>query len=83
MGEVDISNLKVSEVRSLVETEQELGVTKGRVQQLMRSGELDYGLRGSVKLVPEAEIQRRKKENPGPGNPNFGKGYSRWNDRDE
>ena len=78
MAEVDISSLKVGEVRSLKETEVELGVTKARVAQLMRSGDLDYGKRGNVKLVPVSEIERRKRENPGPGNPNFGPGYSRW-----
>ena len=83
MAEIDISELKVGEVRSLVEVEQALGVTKGRVQQLLRGGGLDYGMRGSIKLVPESEVRRRIEENPGPGNPNFGPGYSRWNDRDE
>lgn len=80
MGEVDISGLKVGEVRSLKETEEELGVSKGRVAQLIKSGDLDYGTRGNVKLVPESAIRRRKEENPGPGNPNFGPGYSRWKD---
>lgn len=78
MAEIDISRLRVGEVRSLEETRRELGVTRGRVAQLMKAGELDYGTRGNVKLVPVAEIERRKESNPGPGNPNFGPGYSRW-----
>lgn len=78
MGEVDISEMKVKDMRSLGEAYEELGLTKGRVAILMREGKLDYGMRGNVKLVPEEAIQRRLRENPGPGNPGFGTGeYAR------
>ena len=77
MTEIDISKLEVGEVRSLVEAVEELGVSKGRLAQYIRNDQIDYGMRGNVKLIPESEIERRRRENPGPGNPNFGKGYSR------
>lgn len=82
MGEIDISAIPVGELRTVTEAARELGVTKGRVTQYMGKGQLDYGWRGEqgdggVKLIPESEVQRRKRENPGPGNPNFGKKRNR------
>lgn len=77
MGRIDISEMRVKDVRSLAEVTEELGLTKGRVAMLIGEGKLDYGTRGKVKLVPEEAIRRRLEENPGPGNPNFGTGMYR------
>lgn len=74
--EIDISGIKAGELRSLKGAYEALGVSKGRLTQLMANDQIDYGTIDDVKLVPVAEIERRKKENRGPGNPNFGKGYN-------
>ena len=78
MGEIDISEMKVKELRTLKGAYEEIGITKGRLSQLIAKDRIDYGTIDGVKLIPKSEIERRKREPAKPGNPNFGPGYSRW-----
>ena len=65
---------------TLTEAASMLGVSKGRVSQLVKRGDISAEReRGSkALLIPVSEVERRMAENPGPGNPNFGPGYSRY-----
>lgn len=71
MAEIDISEMKVRDVHTLRGAYEELGITKGRMTQLIAAGKIDYGVLDDVKLVPASEVERRKRENPGSGNPNW------------
>lgn len=48
-----------------------LGVTTGRVHALIRAGQLDAVKFGRAYAVSAESVERRKKSNPGPGNPDF------------
>ncbi len=74
MGEIDISGIAAGELRSLKGARESLGISKGRLAQLIANGKIDYGTVDGMKLIPVSEIERRKRENPGPGNPNFKSG---------
>ena len=55
-----------------------LGVTKGRVTQLIKSGQLEAEKFGGTWAIKEESVIARKESNPKAGNPNFGRGYNRW-----
>ena len=71
MARIDISEMKVGDVRSLQEAADELGVQRATVSNHLRNGIMDYGKRGNVTLIPEDEVVRRKLTNPGSGNPSL------------
>ena len=52
-----------------------LGVTKGRVSQLIREGRLEAEKFGGTWAIKEESVIARKESNPKAGNPNFGKGF--------
>lgn len=59
-----------------------LGVSKGRISQLVKAGKLDAEIIGNSFIITEASVRRWQEENPGPGNPKFGPGYApRWEKR--
>ena len=62
---------------TLTEAASMLGVSKGRASQLVKRGDMRGVREGKALLIPVSEVERRMAENPGPGNPNFGPGYSR------
>ena len=63
---------------TLTEAASMLGISKGRASQLVKRGDIRGIKEGRALLVPLSEVERRRAENPGPGNPNFGPGYSRY-----
>lgn len=64
---------------SLTEAAAEIGISKGRLSTLIKQGTVRATKEGKGVLVPVSEVERRKRENPGPGNPMFGPGYHRLN----
>jgi len=50
-----------------------IGISKGRLSVLVKDGTVGAVREGGRVLVPVSEVERRKRENPGPGNPNFWK----------
>lgn len=68
---------------TLTDAARMLGVSKGRVSQLVKRGDIRGVREGKALLIPLSEVERRRAENPGPGNPNFGPGYSRYTQPDE
>ena len=54
---------------STMEAAAALGVNRQRVVALIKKGLLDYEKVGRSYLVTEESVERRKKENPGPGRP--------------
>lgn len=50
-----------------------LGISKGRASQLVKRGCMRGVHEGKALLIPLSEVERRRAENPGPGNPNFWK----------
>ena len=68
---------------SLTEAAAALGISKGRLSTLVKEGTVSAVKEGKGVLVPISEVERRKRENPGPGNPNFGPGYSRYRKADD
>ena len=54
---------------STVQAAEELGVNRQRVVALIKQGVLDAERVGRSYLVTEESVERRKKENPGPGRP--------------
>jgi len=50
-----------------------LGVTRCRVLQLHKAGLLEGEKMGNQYIFTRASVERRKRDNPGAGNPNFGK----------
>ena len=68
---------------TLTEAARMLGVSKGRASQLVKRGDMRGVKEGKALLVPLSEVERRRAENPGPGNPNFGPGYSRYSRPEE
>lgn len=69
MVRLDISELKVKDVRTVNEAAAELGVKPASAHNLIKQGRLDYGMRGETKLVPESAVRKRMATNPGSGNP--------------
>lgn len=62
---------------SLTEAAEAIGISKGRLSTLIKEGTVKAAKEGKGVLVPVSEVERRKRENPGPGNPMFGPGYHR------
>lgn len=62
---------------SLTEAAEAIGISKGRLSTLIKEGTVKAVKEGKGVLVPVSEVERRKRENPGPGNPMFGPGYHR------
>ncbi len=62
---------------SLTEAAEAIGISKGRLSTLVKEGTVKAVKEGKGVLVPVSEVERRKRENPGPGNPMFGPGYHR------
>lgn len=58
------------------EVMERLGITRCRVLQLIRAGVLEGEMVGNGYIITEESVLRRLEDNPGPGNPNFGPGYS-------
>lgn len=55
---------------SVKQAAEALGVTRGRVAQLVEQGVLEADRLGGRTLVVTAEsVERRRRENPGPGRP--------------
>ena len=69
MARIDISDMRVGDVRTVNEAAEELGVKPATAHNLIRQGKLHYGMRGETKLVPEAAVRERMATNPGSGNP--------------
>lgn len=69
---------------SAKEAQEVLGVSRGRISQLVKAGKLDAEIIGNSFAITEESVRRWLEENPGPGNPKFGPGYSpRWDKREE
>ena len=62
---------------SVMEAAEYLGKSKAEVHRLIRNGVLAAEKVGNSYIIKSDDVERRKQENPGPGNPNFGKGYHR------
>ena len=58
---------------TLTEAARMLGISKGRASQLVKRGGMRGVHEGRALLIPLSEVERRRAENPGPGNPNFWK----------
>ena len=56
---------------STAEAAAALRVNRQRVVQLINAGKLDAAKVGRSYIVAADSVERRKRENPGPGNPNF------------
>lgn len=69
--------MEVGGYMSLTDAADALGISKGRMSTLVKNGTVSAIREGHSVLVPISEVERRKRENPGHGNPNFGKGYHR------
>lgn len=53
------------------EAAEALGISEGRVRQLIGEGVLDAEKFGGLWVVTEDSVEARKVGNPGPGNPTF------------
>ena len=61
---------------NLTQAAEALGISKGRLSILISEGKVRAGKFGKAVVIEESEVERRKAENPGHGNPNFGPGYN-------
>lgn len=69
---------------STTEAMERLGVNRSRIAQLVKAGILEAEKVGNSYAITVESVERRLKENPGPGNPNFGEGYApRWDKAEE
>lgn len=62
---------------NLTQAAEALGITKGRLSTLIKEGKMKAVKEGKGVIISVDEVERRKAENPGPGNPMFGPGYHR------
>ena len=69
--------MELDEYMTSEEAAEYLGVNRSRISQLIKSGELEAKRFGKSWAISAESVRRRKENNPGPGNPNFGPGYSR------
>lgn len=74
---------EVGEYMSLSRAAEALGITRGRMSLLVKQGTVDAVREGRAVLIPVSEVERRRRENPGPGNPMFGPGYHRLKGKGE
>lgn len=67
--EVTDEFIAASKCVTIVEAAEELGITHGRVCQLLDSGDLEAYMHGGRRMVTIASVNERKRNNRGPGRP--------------